>query len=101
MKNEGLCKQVSIKLSLGEVAAVGVVLHDYLKEKHGVTSTTSLKKLVDEQMKSNTNKSGLILGVVAAFLTIDRIVNKELVSEMINSAKSAVNKCEESKHEQK
>ena len=101
MKNEGLCKQVSIKLSLGEVAAIGVVLHEYLKEKHGITSTTSLKKLVGEQMKSNTNTSGLILGVVAAYLTIDRIVTKELVSEVINSAKSAVNKCEESKHEQK
>lgn len=101
MKNEGLCKQVSIKLSLGEVAAIGVVLHDYLKEKHGITSVTSLKKLVDEQMKLNTNKSGLILGAVAAFLTINRIVTKEQASEMINSAKSAVNKCEESKHAQK
>lgn len=101
MKNEGLCKQVSMKLSLGEVAAIGVVLHDYLKEKHGITSTASLKKLVDEQMKSNKNKSGLILGVVAVYLTIDRIVTKELASELINSAKSAVNKCEESKHAQK
>ena len=101
MKNEGLCKNVSIKLLLGEVVAIGAVLHDYLKEKHGITSMTSLKKLVNEQMKLNTNKSYLILGAVAAFLTINHIMTKELASEMINSAKSAVNKCEESKHEQK
>ena len=101
MKNEGLCKQVRMEMSLGEVAAVGVVLHDYLKEKHGITSTTSLKKFVDEQAKSNKKDSGFTLGVVAAFLRIDQIVTKELASELINSAKSAVNKCEESKHEQK
>ena len=101
MKNKGLNKLVSMKLPLLEVAAAGVVLHDYLKEKHGITGVMSLKKLVDEQMKSNTNESSLILGAVAAFLMIDRIVTKELASKMINSAKSAVNKCEESKHEQK
>lgn len=100
-KKEGLCKNVSVEMSIGEWIAVGVVLHDYLKEKYRITNTKSLKKLVNDQMKSNSNDSVQILGAVSAFLQIDRLVTKVVVANVINDAKSAVNKCEESKHEQK
>lgn len=101
MKSKGLLKNISMEMSLGEWLAVGVVLHDYLKEKHNITDTASLKKLVDDQMKSESNDTTQILGAVSAFLQIDRLVAKEVAVTMINSVKSAVNKCKESKDEQK
>ena len=101
MKNEGLCKQVSMELSLGEWMSVIVVLQKYLKDMYGVTDVMSLKKFVDEQAKSNKEEPGFTLGIVAALLKIDQRITRDLASLMVEAAKSAVNKCEESKHEQK
>lgn len=101
MKNEGLCKQVSMEMSLGEWMSIGVVLQEYLKEKYGVTDITSLTKFADEQAKSNKEDSGFKLSIVAALLRIDQRIPRELASLVVETAKSAVNKCEESKHEQK
>ena len=100
MKNEGLCKQVSMELLLGEWMSVSVVLQAYLKEKYGVTDATSLKKFADEQVKSNKEDSGFTLGIVVAFLKINQRIPRELASLMVEAAKSDINKCEESKHEQ-
>ena len=101
MKNVGLCKQVSMEMLLGECMSVGIVLHAYLKEKYGVTDVKSLKKFADEQVKSNKEDSGFTLSIVAALLKIDQLVPRELASLVVETAKSDVNKCEESKHEQK
>lgn len=101
MKNEGLCKQVRMEMSLGEWMSVGIVLQAYLKEKYGVTDVKSLKKFTDEQVKSNKEDSGFTISVVAAFLRIDQRIPRELASLVVETAKSAINKCEESKHEQK
>ena len=101
MKNVGLCTPVSMEMSLGELMSVGVVLQAYLKEKYGVTDMTSLNKFVDEQAKSNKEDSSFTLSIVAAFLKIDQRIPRELASLIVEAAKSAVNKCEESKHEQK
>lgn len=101
MKNEGLCKQVRMEMSLGEWMSIGIVLQTYLREKYGVTDITSLKKFADEQVKSNKEDSGFTLSIVVAFLRIDQRIPRELASLMVETANSAVNKCEESKHEQK
>lgn len=80
-----LAKEIKLTLSAGELMSVGMVLHEHLKVKHGITNEKSAMKVATKAVKSDTNDSLMILACIAACLRIDNALYEEFKGDIENA----------------